>query len=206
MHVIENMLASSRVCGLPRYSYLPACLPGLSQPMAHHIHAWLPSCLPALLRAASRSLGECFQLFAAIHRITTDHSTITRITREVLEDFAADNVVYVELRTTPKASTACLPARPLPAACAPPNSPCPLVFCRPTPPHASSAGAVRGGHDPGLLLGCRVQRHCRVLCCKPAGTGCAGEALVRAGSTSPSGAGLEKGQLRVGTIPAARRV
>ena len=52
--------------------------------------------------AASRSLAECFRLFDVIHRITTDLATITRITAEVLEDFAAENVVYLELRTTPK--------------------------------------------------------------------------------------------------------
>ena len=49
-----------------------------------------------------RTLSECFKLFDIIHRITTDHNTITRITSEVIEDFAADNVHYLELRTTPK--------------------------------------------------------------------------------------------------------
>uniref|UniRef100_A0A7N0SWC9 Adenosine deaminase domain-containing protein n=1 Tax=Kalanchoe fedtschenkoi TaxID=63787 RepID=A0A7N0SWC9_KALFE len=49
-----------------------------------------------------RSLVEVFKLFDLIHILTTDHSTVTRITREVVEDFAAENVVYLELRTTPK--------------------------------------------------------------------------------------------------------
>ncbi|GAB4812986.1 hypothetical protein N2152v2_000032 [Parachlorella kessleri] len=56
-----------------------------------------------LTQQATRSLAECFRLFDVIHRITTDLATITRITAEVLEDFAAENVVYLELRTTPKA-------------------------------------------------------------------------------------------------------
>ena len=34
--------------------------------------------------------------------MTTDHATITRITCEVLEDMGADNVIFAELRTTPK--------------------------------------------------------------------------------------------------------
>ncbi|KAL8151195.1 hypothetical protein V2J09_021003 [Rumex salicifolius] len=51
---------------------------------------------------SDRSLHEVFRLFDLIHIITTDHKTVTRITKEVLEDFAADNVVYLELRTTPK--------------------------------------------------------------------------------------------------------
>ncbi|KAE8728823.1 putative cytochrome P450 [Hibiscus syriacus] len=49
-----------------------------------------------------RTLHEVFKLFDLIHILTTDHSTITRITREVIEDFASENVVYLELRTTPK--------------------------------------------------------------------------------------------------------
>ena len=43
-----------------------------------------------------------FQVFGVIHQVTTDHATLTRITQEVIEDFAADNVQYLELRTTPK--------------------------------------------------------------------------------------------------------
>ncbi|GMY36920.1 N6-mAMP deaminase [Fagus crenata] len=49
-----------------------------------------------------RSLTEVFKLFDLIHILTTDHTTVTRITKEVIEDFAAENVVYLELRTTPK--------------------------------------------------------------------------------------------------------
>lgn len=49
-----------------------------------------------------RSLSEVFKLFDVIHILTTDHATVTRITKEVVEDFASENVVYVELRTTPK--------------------------------------------------------------------------------------------------------
>ncbi|XVF26005.1 hypothetical protein REPUB_Repub13aG0263000 [Reevesia pubescens] len=49
-----------------------------------------------------RTLHEVFKLFDLIHILTTDHSTVTRITKEVIEDFASENVVYLELRTTPK--------------------------------------------------------------------------------------------------------
>ena len=55
-----------------------------------------------MVLAGERTLSECFQLFDLIHRVTTDHATITRITTEVVEDLAADNVIYAELRTTPK--------------------------------------------------------------------------------------------------------
>ncbi|XP_061345509.1 N6-mAMP deaminase [Gastrolobium bilobum] len=49
-----------------------------------------------------RSLTEVFKLFDLIHILTTDHTSVTRITKEVVEDFASENVVYLELRTTPK--------------------------------------------------------------------------------------------------------
>ncbi|KAL5197925.1 hypothetical protein ABZP36_001437 [Zizania latifolia] len=49
-----------------------------------------------------RSLQECFRLFELYHILTTDHDTVARITKEVVEDFAAENVVYLEIRTTPK--------------------------------------------------------------------------------------------------------
>lgn len=56
----------------------------------------------AIILKGDRSLAECFELFDLIHLLTTDHKTITRITKEVIEDFAAENVIYLELRTTPK--------------------------------------------------------------------------------------------------------
>ncbi|KAF7149591.1 hypothetical protein RHSIM_Rhsim02G0110500 [Rhododendron simsii] len=55
----------------------------------------------AILKS-DRSLQEVFKLFDLIHMVTTDLQTVTRITKEVVEDFAAENVVYLELRTTPK--------------------------------------------------------------------------------------------------------
>ena len=49
-----------------------------------------------------RSLAECFALFDLIHACVTDRATVARVTREAIEDFAADNVAYLELRTTPR--------------------------------------------------------------------------------------------------------
>eukprot|EP01018_Ginkgo_biloba_P003531 Gb_00816 [translate_table: standard] len=59
-----------------------------------------------LIEKDDRSLQECFNLFDWIHVLTTDHGTISRITKEVIEDFAAENVIYLELRTTPKKNEA----------------------------------------------------------------------------------------------------
>ena len=52
--------------------------------------------------AGTRSLPEGFELFAIIHKVTTTHAVITRITQEVLEDCTKDNIIHLELRTTPK--------------------------------------------------------------------------------------------------------
>lgn len=49
-----------------------------------------------------RSLSACFSIFDAIHKTVTSLATVRRIAREVLDDFAADNVKYLELRTTPR--------------------------------------------------------------------------------------------------------
>mmetsp|Transcript_9457 Transcript_9457/g.28460 ORF Transcript_9457/g.28460 Transcript_9457/m.28460 type:complete len:365 (-) Transcript_9457:220-1314(-) len=60
-----------------------------------------------LISRGDKTLAECFSVFALIHEVTTEHDTITRLAREVVEDFAADRVVYLELRTTPKARPDC---------------------------------------------------------------------------------------------------
>lgn len=52
---------------------------------------------------SSRSLAACFQLFPVLHRCVTDTDTVRRVAREAVEDFAAENVAYLELRTTPRA-------------------------------------------------------------------------------------------------------
>lgn len=60
---------------------------------------------PAILKS-SRTLPECFELFDLFHILATDHGTVRRITKEAVEDFAAENVIYLELRTTPKKNEA----------------------------------------------------------------------------------------------------
>lgn len=49
-----------------------------------------------------RSLSECFRVFSIIHKAVRGTDAVYRITSEVLSDFAAENVRYVELRTTPR--------------------------------------------------------------------------------------------------------
>ena len=57
---------------------------------------------PEVLLAENKSLSDCFYIFDVIHHVVTSLDVVGRITKEVLEDFAAQNVKYLELRTTPR--------------------------------------------------------------------------------------------------------
>ncbi|XP_055533409.1 adenosine deaminase-like protein [Wyeomyia smithii] len=50
------------------------------------------------------TLKECFQKFKYAHDLTDQPETLAYATRAVIRDFAVDNVIYLELRTTPKAT------------------------------------------------------------------------------------------------------
>lgn len=56
-----------------------------------------------VLPAPSRSLRDCFRIFDLIHRAVRTEDAVRRVTAEVVSDFAADGVDYLELRTTPRA-------------------------------------------------------------------------------------------------------
>ena len=45
---------------------------------------------------------ECFDIFSEIGKVIVDLDAIRRITKEMLEDFAKEGVVYLEIRSTPK--------------------------------------------------------------------------------------------------------
>lgn len=51
-----------------------------------------------------RTLKQCFELFPIIHELITDLQTLHDLVIQVLEDFDKENTVYLELRTTPRAS------------------------------------------------------------------------------------------------------
>jgi len=44
-------------------------------------------------------MSDAFQIFALTHSVVTQPAVVYRVTKEVIEDFAADGVVYLELRT-----------------------------------------------------------------------------------------------------------
>ncbi|XP_072116219.1 N6-Methyl-AMP deaminase isoform X1 [Mobula birostris] len=50
----------------------------------------------------TRTLEECFEMFKVIHQLTDSVERIFMVTKEVIKEFAADGVKYLELRSTPR--------------------------------------------------------------------------------------------------------
>ncbi|KAK0161878.1 hypothetical protein PV327_008282 [Microctonus hyperodae] len=50
----------------------------------------------------SESLKECFKLFEIVHSLTDTPETIFIATSDVIQEFYDDNVIYLELRSTPR--------------------------------------------------------------------------------------------------------
>lgn len=51
----------------------------------------------------NRTLDECFQLFNIAHELTSTPEAIRKATKRVIQEFSEDGVVYLELRSTPRA-------------------------------------------------------------------------------------------------------
>ena len=51
---------------------------------------------------ANKSLEQCFEIFGLLHTLLNTRAILRRVTLEILDDFSADNCVYLELRTTPR--------------------------------------------------------------------------------------------------------
>ena len=63
-------------------------------------------CIPSLdithLLDGDRNLSKCFGIFHAIHDMIRTREILSRIIDDVLFDFMKDNVIYLEIRTTPR--------------------------------------------------------------------------------------------------------
>lgn len=58
--------------------------------------------LNTILEKTERTLDECFQLFRVAHELTKTKEAVYLATESVIKEFADDNVIYLELRTTPR--------------------------------------------------------------------------------------------------------
>ena len=56
---------------------------------------------------SENNLSKCVMIFHLIHHAVVRKANAERILRETLEDFMAENVIYLELRTTPRALSDC---------------------------------------------------------------------------------------------------
>ena len=52
----------------------------------------------------AKNIADAFHIFSLVHSVITTPEKLLRILLETLEDFEKQNCVYLELRTTPKAT------------------------------------------------------------------------------------------------------
>ncbi|XP_068128637.1 adenosine deaminase-like protein isoform X2 [Hyperolius riggenbachi] len=70
--------------------------------MAQKPHLQIQNGVTMIDKGQKRTLEECFQMFKIIHQITDTAEDILLITKDVIKEFAADGVKYLELRSTPR--------------------------------------------------------------------------------------------------------
>ncbi|KAJ8927654.1 hypothetical protein NQ314_019856 [Rhamnusium bicolor] len=56
-----------------------------------------------IINKTERTLDECFVLFNISQAVTSNKRSVYLATKSIIEEFADDNVIYLELRTTPRA-------------------------------------------------------------------------------------------------------
>lgn len=54
------------------------------------------------IRSGHRTLDQCFQVFKVIHQLVDSEDDILMVAKDVIKEFAADGVKYLELRSTPR--------------------------------------------------------------------------------------------------------
>uniref|UniRef100_A0A6J0SVE0 N6-Methyl-AMP deaminase isoform X2 n=1 Tax=Pogona vitticeps TaxID=103695 RepID=A0A6J0SVE0_9SAUR len=70
--------------------------------MAQKPDLQIPNGMTMIEKGKKRRLEECFQMFQIIHQITSRTEDILMVTKDVVREFAADGVKYLELRSTPR--------------------------------------------------------------------------------------------------------
>ena len=59
-----------------------------------------------IAKGESRTLDDCFIMFKMIHTLVSDAEAVETVAHDVVGEFAGDGVVYLELRSTPRANPA----------------------------------------------------------------------------------------------------
>ncbi|XP_057692528.1 adenosine deaminase-like protein [Corythoichthys intestinalis] len=58
--------------------------------------------MTAIDKTQRRTMGECFQVFKVIHQLVDTEEDLLMVATDVIKEFAADGVKYLELRSTPR--------------------------------------------------------------------------------------------------------
>uniref|UniRef100_A0A3P8RQD7 N6-Methyl-AMP deaminase n=1 Tax=Amphiprion percula TaxID=161767 RepID=A0A3P8RQD7_AMPPE len=58
--------------------------------------------MTAIGKGQRRTLDECFEVFKVIHKLVDTEEDILMVASDVIKEFAADGVKYLELRSTPR--------------------------------------------------------------------------------------------------------
>ncbi|XP_071351862.1 N6-Methyl-AMP deaminase [Trachinotus anak] len=65
-------------------------------------HLNIEHSMTAIGKGQRRTLDECFQVFKVIHQLVDTEEDILMVATDVIREFAADSVKYLELRSTPR--------------------------------------------------------------------------------------------------------
>uniref|UniRef100_H3C284 N6-Methyl-AMP deaminase n=1 Tax=Tetraodon nigroviridis TaxID=99883 RepID=H3C284_TETNG len=65
-------------------------------------HLNIERSMTAIGKGQRRTLDECFQVFKIIHQLVDAEEDILMVAKDVITEFAADGVKYLELRSTPR--------------------------------------------------------------------------------------------------------
>ncbi|XP_071369994.1 N6-Methyl-AMP deaminase isoform X1 [Centroberyx affinis] len=65
-------------------------------------HLNIEHSMTAIRSGQRRTLDECFQVFKVIHQLVDTEEDILMVAKDVIREFAADGVKYLELRSTPR--------------------------------------------------------------------------------------------------------
>jgi len=79
----------------------------ISTLLDHHLATWpeepMPSGAQTLIQQGEKgTFDDPFQMFGLVHKITDNVEAVALATRSVIQDFADDGCIYLELRTTPR--------------------------------------------------------------------------------------------------------
>ncbi|XP_077988430.1 N6-Methyl-AMP deaminase-like [Glandiceps talaboti] len=58
--------------------------------------------MTTMKKEEQRTYTECFQMFGIIHQLVDNTDAVSMVTKDVIQDFRDDNILYLELRTTPR--------------------------------------------------------------------------------------------------------